>query len=224
MRKTLMLGILITLLVALAASTAYAHFQAYSAVDDQGTNEVMHFAVDPSAASIQGKINNATVGGDSWDKLDCFYSSACAGVDWQEVTVAQAKSMDDALVIKAEPNSPDPTHFLWGRYQHRDGSYDDVTMFLDVMTQYGNTKQEDMVLHETGHALGLAHAPCTNHNTVMVAQCFNSIGHPGSHDKADYKTLWVTNDGPGSFAVALGEEDLDSVPTPDGYLVNDYGD
>lgn len=223
MRRIMTLGVMVALLVALVTGTAFAHYLAYSAVDDQGKNEVMYYAVDPSAAStIQGKINNATIGTDSWDRLDCFYSSACAGVNWRQVTVAEAKAMDNALVIQAEPNSPDPVNNLYGRYQHRDGTYDDVTMFLDVMNRYNALTQQDMVLHETGHSLGLAHAPCTVTTTVMVTGCFNLLGHPGVHDRADYKTLWITNDGPGSFAVASDEGDFDSIQTSDGYKIDDY--
>jgi hypothetical protein len=95
---------------------------------------------------------------------------------------------DDATVLEdvtyITVNRSDVT---WaGLYQPSVGA-DEIYFNYHYMGPYGDKKEETVGIHETGHALGLAHS----YNGQVMAKLVGNMAHtPQSHDKSDYRALW----------------------------------
>jgi hypothetical protein len=73
-----------------------------------------------------------------------------------------------------------------GLYTNTSGS-DEIYFNKKYMVPYGDRKEEIVGIHETGHALGLAHS----YAGQVMATYVDQMAHtPQSHDKSDYQRKW----------------------------------
>lgn len=230
MMKRYFVSLLLAMVVAaITATGAWAHFQSYSSVRDDGANEFLIYALETSASSrpwaasaIANATSNAT---NSWDALDCAWAG-CPGVNFSKTTPAVCATADKCVDYKVYGHATATSvcgQNVYACYYFHSGVPDEIILDLTNMNTLTADKQRQVLLHETGHSLGLAHAPCATYKgvSVMVPLCYTGLSKWGSHDKQDYARLWVTYNGPGSFAFTSDEGDTESVQTSDGFIIAD---
>lgn len=117
-----------------------------------------------------------------WSELDCRWSG-CPGVNIVYNYNDPSITARDVSKCGANYN---------GMYSPGSKSVILNKCFLDT---YSSAKQQGVVVHEFGHALGLGHPACTAYyrdNSVMVTSaCGRKWSTPRPHDDSDYYKRWI---------------------------------
>ncbi|MGM7723724.1 matrixin family metalloprotease [Metabacillus sp. Hm71] len=157
---TLVIGALVFTMLLVPTSTK-AHFLGYDSVDDgeiRYGDETGYNNAISHARSQWNSVGRINIApDDSWVYEDVTYMSTTRN----DVTWA-------------------------GLYTNTSGA-DEIYFNKKYMVPYGDRKEEIVGIHETGHALGLAHS----YSGQVMAKYVSDMAHtPQSHDKSDYHSLW----------------------------------
>ncbi len=164
-KRSMLVTLLTILAVVASAQTAQAHFQGYSAVDG---NEIRY---------------------EDYTQWNDALGIAIAG--WQNLSGG----------VNIAPDTSSTTTDLqvvdYSRVDNRCGYYD-PSGFIDVVAlnnnyfnTYSTNDRRACMLHEWGHAHGLAHSYSTQAmDSCPVSSCGSAFITPQSHDRSDYYAIW----------------------------------
>jgi hypothetical protein len=174
-RVRLFLLIAAILVMVAITDTAHAKGRLKDSVDKQ--TEEMRYAVAPSAKDYEKHIDHAAK---QWDRLGRH-----DGVNIEQVSKQRCSQLDNCVLYR-KYNSWD-----YGVYVPHTGGQDTIKLSRRYFDDEGisNRTKQEIVTHETGHALGFNHANCKR-NSVMVGNCFSGKTKPGAYDIAKYEKRW----------------------------------